>query len=201
LLRTTAVHQLCVDFSARVTRAVLLDICPTLAMYRHTDQLFATSYWHWFFLVQPAPFPETLVRAAPRLFLEKFLLASAQKDDGGQGQSARILEERYDPIAVAVYEAQLADPLAVHAMCKDYRAAATVDLDEARSDLEKGKRFKCPLRAYWGRKGVVGICFGALKEWRAVSDAEVEGEALDCGHWIPEEVLELVVERIEEFLL
>jgi pimeloyl-ACP methyl ester carboxylesterase len=79
-------------------------------------------------------------------------------------------------------------PDAVHAMCNDYRAAATLDLEEAREDLKAGRRIKCPVMVLWGKHGVIERCFDALAEWQAVSDAgvAVEGQAVDSGHYIPE---------------
>ena len=54
-------HRLALDHPDRVTKLALLDICPTLHMYNTTNRLFATFYYHWFFLIQPPPFPETLI--------------------------------------------------------------------------------------------------------------------------------------------
>ena len=56
-----------------VSRVMLLDIAPTLAMYESTDMVFAAAYWHWFFMIQPAPFPETLINAEPEFFVDSDL--------------------------------------------------------------------------------------------------------------------------------
>ena len=87
----------------------------------------------------------------------------------------------------------------VHSMCEDYRAAATVDLKEAREDRKQDKRVKCPMRVLWGKNGAVGKCFDALAEWGAVSDGSVEGEAVDSGHYIAEEIPEVVLRHAKEF--
>jgi haloacetate dehalogenase len=182
-------HKLCVDYPERARRLVMLDICPTLTMYEATNQDFATAYWHWFFLVQPAPFPETLILKNRDVFREKFF--------GGAGYSGG--KEEYHPEAMREYLAQLVDPEAVHAMCEDYRAAATVDLEEAREDREKGRKIKCPVRVLWGKKAVIERCFDALKEWRAVSEGPVDGEAVDSGHYVAEEVPDVVLKNAMEF--
>jgi hypothetical protein len=87
-------------------------------------------------------------------------------------------------------------------MCQDYRASATLDLDEARDDLNNGKLVRCPLRVLWGKHGVIEKCFDAMKEWRAVTEEgiNVDGHSLDSGHYIPEQVPDDVMFNILEFL-
>lgn len=181
-------HKLCVNYPNRVRKAIFLDICPTLAMYTKTDFDFAKSYFHWFFFIQPNPLPETLISSNPRKFLEMFT-------------GNRAPRETFEPDAWEEYVKVLEDPAAVHSMCEDYRASASVDLDEARKDIAAGRKVKCALRVLWGKKGVIEKCFDALAEWRNVSDGEVSGNAVDCGHYIPEEKPDVVVENIKEFFL
>jgi len=157
-------------------------------MYAYTNQLFATAYFHWFFLIQPAPFPEDMILAAPSTFGKKQL----------GGMHAPL--SQFHPDALNSYMAQLEDPEAVHGMCEDYRAAAGVDLEEARGDLEKGRKIKCPIKVLWGKYGLIEKCFDAVKEWQGVSDAEVQGEVVECGHYIPEEKPEVVLQSVREFL-
>src|SRR5260370_34927586 len=59
------------DHPKVVTKLIPLDVAPTLAMYEKTSFEFARAYWHWFFLVRPAPFPETLIRADADLYLKQ----------------------------------------------------------------------------------------------------------------------------------
>ncbi|KAE8449409.1 hypothetical protein EG329_008310 [Mollisiaceae sp. DMI_Dod_QoI] len=181
-------HKLCVNYPDRVRKAIFLDICPTLAMYTKTDLVFAKSYFHWFFLIQESPLPETLISADPRKFLELFV-----------GRRTELTTFQAD--AWEDYVKVLEDPAAVHAMCEDYRASATVDLDEARKDIEKGRKIMCPLRVLWGKTGVIEKCFDALAEWRSVCEGEVSGYAVDCNHYIPEERPDVVVDNIKEFFL
>mgnify|MGYP002719632960 FL=1 len=67
-------HRLALDHPAAVQRMVLLDIAPTLSMYAQTDEAFARAYWHWFFLIRPAPLPEALIESNPELYLRSCLL-------------------------------------------------------------------------------------------------------------------------------
>jgi len=135
-------HRLCVDHPQRVTSAMFLDIAPTLAMYERTDLLFATAYFHWFFLIQPAPFPETLLGAAPSVYVEKLM------------GSRHAGLAPFSPEVLRAYKDALAHPGAVHAMCEDYRASATIDLEHDRADLAAGCKVTCPLRVLWGEHGV-----------------------------------------------
>ncbi|CZS90722.1 hypothetical protein WAI453_003998 [Rhynchosporium graminicola] len=183
-------HKLSVDHPEAVEKLMMLDIAPTLAMFEQTNQFFATAYWHWFWLIQPAPFPEKLMMGDPELFKGKFF-------GGGHACSGSwsYIEEQ----AMSEYMGMFKDEACVHAMCEDYRAAATIDLDEARKDRDEGKKIKCPVRVLWGSKGVIEKSFDCLKEWRSVSDGEVSGESVPSGHYIAEEVPEILLKHVREF--
>jgi haloacetate dehalogenase len=178
-------HRLCVDHPQCVTKVAVLDIAPTLAMYEQADEKFARAYWHWFFLIQPAPVPETMIANGIDLVLP------AKMGSGSAGLSP------FAPEAWAEY-VRCFTPQMVHASCEDYRAAASIDLEHDRADRAAGKRVRAPLLALWGAKGVVERCFEPLDEWRRVAD-HVEGRALPAGHYLPEEVPGLVLEELERF--
>jgi haloacetate dehalogenase len=180
-------HRMALDHPAAVERLMLLDIAPTLAMYEQTDRAFATAYFHWFFLIQPAPLPETLIGSNTDLYIER---AMGNRHAG---------LAPFTPEALEAYRAALRQPGAVHAMCEDYRASATIDLEHDRADIERGHKVGCPLRVLWGDEGVVGRCFDPLAEWRKVA-RDVSGRALPCGHYIAEEAsAELVKEMLAFF--
>jgi haloacetate dehalogenase len=183
-------HKLCVDHPGSVERVMFLDIAPTLAMFEKTDQGFATVYWHWFFLIQPSPFPEKLIVGNQKLFEERFF-----------GNSYSGGGKFIHPEAMEMYVKQLQDEEAVHAMCEDYRAAATIDLEEARKDLREGKKIMCPVRVLWGDGGIIERSFDCLGEWRAVSEGKVSGEAVKSGHYIAEEVPDVLLKNIKEFFV
>ncbi|KAH8173973.1 alpha/beta hydrolase fold domain-containing protein [Sarocladium implicatum] len=183
-------HKMCVDYPDRVLKVMFLDICPTLAMFDKTDFDFAKAYWHWFFLMQPAPLPETMIGGDPRRVTSLMLC-------GREGDNVEI----FDKDCLEYYLSAMSDPDAVHAACNDYRAAGTLDLDEAREDLRQSRRIQCPVRVLWGKHGVIEKCFDALAEWRAVSDpgVDVDGQAVESGHYIPEQVPDDVVANIRQF--
>jgi haloacetate dehalogenase len=137
--------------------------------------------------VRPAPFPETLIRADPDLYLKQTIGA----------RSAGL--KPFTPEAYAAYLRCLSDPATAHGICEDYRASINIDLEHDRADLAAGKRIACPLLALWGADGVVGKCFDPLAEWRKWG-VQVSGEALPCGHYIPEEAPERLLERVLPFL-
>jgi len=179
-------HRLAADHPQAVRRLALLDIAPTLAMYEQTTEAFARAYWHWFFLIQRAPLPERLIEADPAGYVRSMM---GSRDAG---------LAPFDPCALAEYERCLAQPGAAHALCEDYRAAATIDLEHDRADRGAGRRLAMPLLVLWGARGIVARCFRPLDEWRRVAD-DVRGEALPCGHYIPEEAPEALLERALPF--
>jgi haloacetate dehalogenase len=178
-------HRLCVDHAERVRKVAVLDIAPTLAMYEGTDEAFARAYWHWFFLILPAPVPERMIGNAIEMILP------AKMGSGSAGMTP------FAPEAWAEY-VRCFTPEMVHASCEDYRAAASIDLEHDRADREKGVRVACPLLALWGAHGVVERCFRPLDEWKRVA-ADVRGRPLPSGHYIPEEVPELLIDELEKF--
>jgi haloacetate dehalogenase len=166
-------HRLCLDHPDAVTQLAVLDIAPTRTMYAHTDQAFATAYYHWFFLIQPSDLPERLIGADPVYFLHRKL--------GGWGTGLA----HFDPRALAEYERCFSNPETIHASCEDYRAAASIDLEhDAESEARK---IACPLLVLWGERGVVHRFFKPLDDWRAVA-VNVVGRSLPCGHYLAEEV-------------
>ena len=179
-------HRLAMDHPDYVKKLVILDIVPTLAMYEKTNMEFARDYYHWFFLIQPAPFPETLISANPEIYLRKAI----------GGRSAGLTP--FTPEAYAEYARCIKDPATIHGMCEDYRASASIDLEHARTDIEIGRKIECPMLALWGAHGVIEKCFNALDEWRQVA-RHVQGRALPCGHYIPEEAPEELLAELFSF--
>ena len=179
-------HRLAVDHPDAVKKLMLLDISPTLTMYEQTNMDFARSYWWWFWLIQPAPFPEDMVAAAPEIFLKK-------KIGWGHGGLSAFTEETY-----AAYLSYVSDPATMHAMCEDYRASASIDLEHDRADRASGRKISCPVNVLWGEFGVVNRCFNPLEDWRRVAD-HVQGRAVPCGHFVPEEVPEELLREMLNF--
>lgn len=165
-------HRMALDCPDAVSRLAVFDIVATATMYAMTDKAFATRYFWWFFLIQPAPFPETMISADPEYFLRKHI--------DGQNKIAGATE----PEAFAEYLRCYSDPATRHAICEDYRAAAGIDLDHDAADADA--RIQAPLLALWGGRGTVGALYDVLALWRDKA-LQVQGRALDCGHTLQEE--------------
>ncbi len=180
-------HRLAADDPRAVRRLVLLDIAPTLAMYEQTTEAFARAYWHWFFLIQPAPLPERLIEADPAGYVRDLL---GRESAGLAPFDARALRE---------YQRCLALPGAAHGLCEDYRAAASIDLDHDRADRDASRKLTMPVLALWGAEGVVHRCFAPLEEWRRVA-LDVRGCSLPCGHYIAEQAPGPLLEAVLPFL-
>ena len=177
-------HRLARDHSSRVRSLTVLDISPTLKMYQSTNMAFARAYYHWFFLIQPAPLPEKMLAAMG----VKYILGRI-----GRGRSKL---KHFPSAAQRAYARAFNDPRTIHATCEDYRAAATIDLVHDRQDLRK--KIRMPVLALWGKQAVVEAMFDCLADWREVA-ADVRGKALDCGHFIPEEKPAALLAELRRF--
>lgn len=177
-------HRLALDHPGRVSRLAVLDIAPTLHMYEATDMAFARAYYHWFFLIQPHDLPERLIGSDPEFFLRWTLKSWCR--------TPNAIEED----AVAEYLRCFRRPEVIHATCEDYRAAAGIDLDHDRADLDR--RLDCPVLVLWGADGIVGRRFDPLAAWSARA-ASVQGRAVPGGHFVPEEAPTETTAALAEF--
>jgi haloacetate dehalogenase len=174
-------YRLALDHPERVERLAVLDVIPTGETWSRADHRFMLAWWHWAFLAQPAPFPETLIGADPDVYYFK-------------GDRSR-----FHPDALADYLRCARDPAAIHAMCEDYRAGATYDFDLDRADRAAGKRIACPLLVLWGGRNDLEELFGdPLAVWGEWAD-DVRGRALDCGHYLPEEAPDETYDELRRF--
>ncbi|QXI31016.1 alpha/beta fold hydrolase [Pseudomonas vanderleydeniana] len=180
-------HRLALDHPETVQRMVLLDIAPTLSMYAQTNEAFARAYWHWFFLIRPAPLPESLIEANPEQYLRSVM-----------GSRSAGLKPFTDE-AFAEYIRCLSLPGSARGVCEDYRASAGIDLEHDRADLAAGRKLNLPLLALWGAEGTVGRCFDPLHEWRQVA-TDVRGKALPGGHYLAEEIPQELLDEVLPFL-
>jgi haloacetate dehalogenase len=180
-------HRLALDYGKQVNKLMVLDISPTLAMYEQTSMQFASSYWHWFFLIQKAPIPETMIGANTEFFMKQFM--------GGRHAGLSI----FAPECWQEYVLAMSDPACLHAMCEDYRAAASIDLEHDRQSIAQKQLLEMPVRVLWGEFGQVNACFKPLEDWQKLG-TDVSGQTLQSGHYIPEEIPEgLIAEALSFF--
>lgn len=175
--------RLAVEHPKRVTRAAVLDIVPL--PYSMVTREFATQYYHWFFLIQPAPVPETLIGNNAEFYLRSRLLRPTGGTNG------------ISPEAFAEYLRCFKDPATIHATCEDYRAGATIDLEHSSAD--GSKRVTCPLLVLWGERGTVGRLYDVMKIWREHA-VNVTGKSFPAGHFLPEEVPDETLSALLSFL-
>jgi haloacetate dehalogenase len=180
-------HRMMLDQPERVERAVLLDIIPTLEHFERADMGFALGYYHWFFLAQPAPYPETLIAADPRFWL--------LSHSGRHG----VPPDFFAPEAFADYLAALKEPGTIAAICEDYRAAATIDLEHDRASRAAGQRISCPLLVLWGAMGRVGAWYDVPGVWRLYAE-DVRGAPMPSGHYVAEEAPAETLAALAAFL-
>ena len=173
-------HRLAYDHCEKVRKLCVLDIAPTREMYAETTDAFARAYWHWFFMILPAPEPERMMQADP----DAFWLARCAKN--GTGMFDEALEE---------YLTAFRDPETIRATCDDYRAAAGIDI--AHDDAETGK-LTVPIHCLWGEHGVIESCFDPLALWRLRAET-VTGRSLPTGHYMAEEAPDAVAEELAVF--
>ncbi len=184
-------YRLAFDHPGRLEKIAVIDIVPTFAMFDDMGKTEAAlKKYHWLFLAQPAPFPETLIGATPRYFLD-YTLASwtAAKDLSA-----------YAPDALAHYRAAFEDPSRIAATCEDYRAGALIDRLLDKADLDAGRRIEVPLLALWGDAGLPASGAAPLEVWRQYAQ-DVRGQAIASGHFVPEENPQACADALLDFLV
>ena len=177
-------HRMGLDHPNCVAAMTLLDIAPTREMYANTSTEFARSYWHWFFLTLPSPFPEKMIEADPEMFWKQKCFYQAKE------------KVPFSSEALTEYLDAFSNPEMIYASCEDYRAAASIDIEHDNADL--GKKLEMPILTLWAKHGVIETCFNGLKLWR-MRAKKVEGEALDATHYMAEEIPEEVAVRMSDF--
>jgi haloacetate dehalogenase len=166
-------YRLALDHPEAVSALIPVDILPTAEVWRRTSAESMLKSYHWAFLAQPSPMPETLIGKDPVSYLEYTLKSWAKPRDLSP----------FSAEALAHYRALLTDPARIHAVCEDYRAGAGIDrqLDEA--DLAAGRKITCPTFVLWARSYLAGDPLEVWKGWCT----DVSGASVDSGHFLAEE--------------
>jgi len=162
-------HRMALDHPEAVISLSVMDIVPTYAMFMDTNRFIAGAYWHWYFLSQPEPFPERLIGNDPDFFYETCLV--------GWG-AAKITD--FDPEMIDAYRTAWRNPEMIHGSCSDYRAAASIDLDHDKQDLEK--KVACPALVFFGANGQMARLFDIPAEWRKRC-SNISVASLPGGHF------------------
>jgi haloacetate dehalogenase len=180
-------HRVALDYSDRVEQLATLDIIPTIEHFERANMEFALSYYHWFWLAQPHPFPEVLINANPDAWFHHHTHRSPRE------------KEIFHPDALADYLAAAHRPENISGMCEDYRAAASIDLVHDRESRAAGHKVRCPMMALWGGKARAAKWYDVLAIWREYCTELVIGGPVDCGHYLPEEAPDEVIDWFTRF--
>jgi haloacetate dehalogenase len=177
-------YRLALDYPDVVERLAVLDIIPTGEMFDRGGREFGLSHYHWFFLAQPAPLPEQLIGANPDWYW--------------RWHTTRGPDTSFFDDAVDDYLECFRDPETIRGICEDYRAGATIDYEHDRADKEAGRMIQCPVLALWAGRGPIDRWYDVLSVWRDWAE-QVEGRALPCGHYLPEEAPEETADALLAF--
>lgn len=182
-------YRMALDTAERIGKLVLLDILPTGVMWRNMNHGLAMSAYHWPFLAQPHPMPETLIGKAPGYYLDHTLASWALPKDLSV----------FDETALAHYRALLADPDHLHACCEDYRAGESYDRKADEADMKAGNRIACPVLVLWGTDYVAKRAASPLEIWGEWCE-DLRGEPIVSGHFLAEETPGEVIDKVVPFL-
>lgn len=184
-------YRAALDHPERVQRLAVLDVLPIDVMWERADDRLALGFWPWSLLAQPEPLPERLVGADPVVVVDSAL--------GGWGTSAGVFSDEVR----ADYIATLADPDRVHAICEEYRAAASIDREHDAADRRAGRHIACPTLALWSADGPLSTWYvdagGPLALWQQLAD-DVVGGPVRGGHFFPEEYPDETGHAFDAFL-
>lgn len=178
-------YRMALDYPEVVTALAVLDIVPTAEAFARADADFALGYWVWSFLAAPFPVPERLIAGAPAALVDHML------DSWSWDPAA------FSPELRAQYVQQFDDPGRVHAICEQYRAAATIDVAHDEADRDK-RRLRCPVLALWSASGPVDNWYEPLAVWRRWAD-HVHGGPVRAGHFLPEEAPDEITTALSGF--
>ena len=182
-------HRLALDFPDKVLKMILLDIIPTIEHFERANMDFAMGYYHWFWLAQRNPIPESVIQKAPEEWF--YAHTSREKKD----------RDFFAPNALRDYLECVKNPKTVEAICEDYRAAATIDIKDDKISRNKNVKVKSPIMVLWGKKGKIEQWYDPLSIWKQYCSAEVKGFGINTGHYLAEEDPEAIIKCVRSFLI
>ena len=164
-------HRMAIDFKENIKKISVLDIVPTSHVFKNTNAILAKRYYHWFFLIQSYPLPETMIGNDPEYYIRSKLQM--------WGANTEYLTEEIIQEYLRCFTTET-----IQASCEDYRAGASIDLVHHEEDFDK--KISCPLQVLWGSKATLEELYDPIKVWKEWA-LNVEGQSIDCGHFLPEE--------------
>ena len=180
-------HRIALDFPEKVIKMILLDIIPTIEHFERTNMEFAMGYYHWFWLAQRSPIPESVINKAP----EEWFFAHTSREEKDKNF--------FDPIALNDYLDCVKNPETIKAICEDYRAAATIDLIDDKKSRDNNIKIKAPTLVLWGNKGKLEQWYEPLSIWQNYCSSDLRGNAINSGHYLAEENPDEIIKNIKLF--
>ena len=180
-------HRIALDFPEKVIKMILLDIIPTIEHFERTNMEFAMGYYHWFWLAQRSPIPESVINKAP----EEWFFAHTSREEKDKNF--------FDPIALNDYLDCVKNPKTIKAICEDYRAAATIDLIDDKKSRDNNIKIKAPTLVLWGNKGKLEQWYEPLSIWQNYCSSDLRGNAINSGHYLAEENPDEIIKNIKLF--
>lgn len=181
-------YRMALDHPAKVRRYASIDIVPTHWALTHISREWALNSYHWFFMAQPYDIPEKLLEGKEGYYIERKL---TKMGIGKGGFTAETLAEY----------ARCCTPENLHAVCEDYRAAATIDFAMDGADLDAGRRITVPTAVFWGEQSHTEKMFDPREAWPPYAANIVRFCPLPCGHYPAEQVPEKLTAELIEFFL
>jgi haloacetate dehalogenase len=178
-------YRMALDYPDRITRLGVLDVISTLDVCERLTYATARQMANWFWLAQPSPFPEQMIAADPRTYVTHIL------DAWGGGEAV-------EPAVADEYVRAFSNPASIHAICEEFRAGDTVDIENDRRDRNEGRRVDCPMLVLWVRDGFASQFGDPITIWKQWAD-DVRGRAVPGGHFMMEESPEPVADALEIF--
>jgi haloacetate dehalogenase len=184
-------YRMALDHPASIERLVLCDIVPTDIAWEKADARMMLGFWPWSMLAQPAPLAEHILETHAEAIVNNAC------DQWGSSPETFPSEIR------KAYTSALSDPAHAHAICEEYRAAATIDREHDQADMQASRKMNCPVMVLWGAGGAVDTWYaeegGPLALWKMLAPV-VSGKALAGGHFFPEENSKDTYMKLGEFL-
>jgi haloacetate dehalogenase len=172
-------HRMCMDHPDRVMKLCNLDMLPNYHVWTNANRNWALNTWHWLFMAQPDPFPETMMSSVPA---DWFL------------GSRNVAKNR--PKVVADEFIRCWTKKTVYGACRDYRAGARIDFEMDSAD--KDRQITMPVLILWGTRGQPPTdVFPTV--WRKFARNLVDVQPLPTGHYLQEDAPDQCYDHFVKF--
>ena len=178
--------RMALDHPDKVRKVAFLDILPTHAVVQNMGAQLALDLYHWWFMAQPRGFPERLLAGHEAFYIRDKLM----KQGPGKGG--------FTEAEIAEY-IRVCTPANIHAVCEDYRAAATIDLAMDTADYEAGRKVEAKALVLWGAQSHTALHHDPRQVWPRYC-ADIAGmTALPCGHYPVEQAPNETFDELHRF--